>query len=422
MGYMMTALLSAASLQSDLQAIVDTVAKKYNCSVSLGIRMPNDVKYSAAGGLVSEGTYPVAAQTSDRYAWGSVTKTMTGAAIMKRVAAGELSLDSVAHTFVDAMLKSAKYPYDMSGLFSADKWSIPPEHQYDPKKVTIEQLLHMVSGVPDYDTDAYRHLQYTHASTGFSPLDILDYVHAPLMFQPGGPVPSGGSHHSSTNYCSVNFILLGLVLAEKTGASSWDAYDQGEILPLPLRERVHFASLTDLCGNVTAPVHGYDRQSYATSEGKQPFDVSSINCLAGWTAGNVIMDAQAAADWTFALYGPDEEVIPASAVQQMVNASLNGSYGLALFNFDKRWTNGTRATSYGHLGDTYGFTSIIAYFPSDKVGMAVATNLEQGQTMPSETVCLAINRVLDDIDGRLVPRKCVYASSSYYGGACQCEE
>ena len=106
----------------------------------------------------------------------------------------------------------------------------------------------------------------------------------------------------------------------------------------------------------------------------------------------------------------------------MVNASLNGSYGLALFNFDKRWTNGTRATSYGHLGDTYGFTSIIAYFPSDKVGMAVATNLEQGQSMPSETVCLAINRVLDDIDGRLVPRKCVYASSSYYGGACQCEE
>ena len=281
---LMTALLAAASLQSDLQAIVDSVAKKYKCSVSLGIRMPNDVKYSAAGGFVSEGTYPVAAQTSDRYAWGSVTKTMTGAAIMKRVSSGELSLDGVAHPFVDAMLKSANYPYDMSGLFSADKWSIPPEHQYDPKKVTIEQLLHMVSGVPDYDTDAYRHLQYTHASTGFSPLDILDYVHAPLMFQPGGPVPSGGSHHSNFNYCSVNFILLGLVLAERTGASSWDAYDQGEILPLALRERVHFASLTDLCGNVTAPVHGYDRQSYATSQGKHPFDVSSINCLAGWTA------------------------------------------------------------------------------------------------------------------------------------------
>jgi hypothetical protein len=33
---------------------------------------------------------------------------------------------------------------------------------------------------------------------------------------------------------------------------------------------------------------------------------------------------------------------------------------------------------------------------------------------------LALLRLEDD--GRLVPRKCVYASSSYYGGACQCEE
>jgi len=277
----------------------------------------------------------------------------------------------------------------------------------------------MVSGVPDYDTDAYRHLQYSHATTGFSPLDILDYVHGPLMFKPGGPIPSSGKHHMSTNYCSVNFILLGLVLAHRAGARSWDAYDQGEILPPALRQRVRFASLDDQC-NITSPVHGYDRQSYAARAG--PFDVSSINCLGGWTAGNVIMDAQAAADWSYALYGPESTVIPADAVQQMVNASVNGSYGLALFNFDNRWANGTRGAAYGHLGDTYGYTSTIAYFPAEKVAMSVATNLEMGQSMPSEVNCLAYNRILDAIDGRLVPRKCTYASQSYYGGRCECEQ
>ena len=39
------------SLQHDLQKIVDEVAAKYNCSVSLGVSMPNDMKLSAAGGL-----------------------------------------------------------------------------------------------------------------------------------------------------------------------------------------------------------------------------------------------------------------------------------------------------------------------------------------------------------------------------------
>ena len=54
--------------------------------------------------------------------------------------------------------------------------------------------------------------------------------------------------------------------------------------------------------------------------------------------------------------------------------------------------------------------------------MSVATNLEMGQSMPSEVNCLAYNRILDAIDGRLVPRKCTYASQSYYGGRCECEQ
>jgi len=406
----------ASNLVSDLQQIVDATAAKYNCSVSLGIRMPGDETYTVAGGIVvADGS--VAAKPTDKYAWGSVTKTITGAAILRRVADGHLGLDDNASTYIDPMLKAASYPYPtMKELFSADHWSIPPAVQYPASDVTIRHLLHMVSGIPDYDTDAYRHLQYTHAATGFSPLDIFDYVHGPLMFKPGGPIPSSGSHKSSTNYCSVNFILLGMVLANRAGAKSWDAYEQSEILPTALKWRIQFAGLDDLC-DLTAPVHGYDRQSYAAMSSGGAFDVSAINCLGGWTAGNVVMDAQAAADWTYALFGPDAEVIPADFVKAMVNFT---SYGLATFNFDGRYANGTRGVSHGHLGDTYGFTSTVAYFPAVNVSIAVATNLEEGQAMPSEVNCLAYNRLLDEIDGRSVPRQCQYATQSYYGGKCEC--
>jgi len=358
------------------------------------------------------------ATTADRYAWGSVTKTITGAGIMRLVADGKLSLDDPAHLHVNSMLAKAGYPYaSMEELFSPDRWSVPPSVLFNASAVTVRHLLSMTSGVPDYDTDAYRHLQYSHPTVGFSPFDILDYVHGPLMFKPGGPIPSpGGRHHhgSGMNYCSVNFILLGLVLANVAGSSSWAAYDQSSILPPILRKTIAFAGADTLC-SVTNPVHGIDRQSVAA-----PFDVSSINCLGGWTAGNVIMDAAAAANWTLALFGPDAEVLPASALKQML-PTPSQHYGLAMFNFDQRYANGTAGEAYGHLGDTYGFTSAITYFPYANVAMAVATNLEEGQGAPSEVHCLAYNRILDALQGVDPPRQCRYVSGSYYGGGCQCD-
>ena len=384
---MLAAVLScaiASALEADLQHIVDRIAARYNTSVSLAAQIGKSRPLAVAAGVTAPSSGRTAT-TSDRYAWGSVrhcisiprplgygttlatraqpltqssrdrhacsqvTKTITGAAIMRLVADGKLSLEDPAHIHVNPMLAKAGYPYaSMEELFSADRWSVPPPVLFNASAVTIRHLLSMTSGVPDYDTDAYRHLQYSHPTVGFSPLDILDYVHGPLMFKPGGPIPSPGGHHhhgSGMNYCSVNFILLGLVLANAAGSGSWAAYDQSSILPPTLRKTVTFAGADTQC-SITNPVHGIDRQSVAA-----PFDVSSINCLGGWTAGNVIMDATAAANWTMALFGPDAEVLPASALKQMLPTPAQ-HYGLAMFNFDQRYANGTAGEAYGHLGDT----------------------------------------------------------------------
>ena len=35
------------------------------------------------------------------------------------------------------MLKAADYPYNVSRLFAAYRWSLPPPHEYDAKDVTF---------------------------------------------------------------------------------------------------------------------------------------------------------------------------------------------------------------------------------------------------------------------------------------------
>ena len=85
--------IASAGLAADLRSITDQSAAKYNCSVSLAVRS-RALFVTAASGVVDG--KDKAARASDPYAWGSVTKTFTGAAIMKHVAEGRLSLDEAA--------------------------------------------------------------------------------------------------------------------------------------------------------------------------------------------------------------------------------------------------------------------------------------------------------------------------------------
>jgi CubicO group peptidase (beta-lactamase class C family) len=212
-------------------------------------------------------------------------------------------------------------------------------HQYSASNITIRHLLHMVSGVTDYDTNAFRHLQFAHPKVDFSPLDLLDYVHAPLMFPPGGTV------NMTLNYCSINYILLGLIAAHLDGVHDWRAWNQSAVLPRSV-SGVRFVS-NGTCGKYTAPLQAYDRTDV------QPIDVSSISCLGGWSAGNVVMSAPSAANWTYALYGAASEVLPPKTVAQMLpNRSKGDTYGLATFDFTGQYANGTNGVAHGHLGDT----------------------------------------------------------------------
>merc|ERR1719201_1448053 len=230
-------------------------------------------------------------EPDDRFAWGSVVKTFTGAGIMRLVSEGKLSLEDKAYKFVDPMLRRERYVYDtMRRLFGVKRWGHHSKNKkfFDPNNITIRQLLGMRSGVPDYDTDAYKHLQFKHPSIDFSPLEIFDFVHGPLEFLPG---------NASFSYCSVNFMLLGYVAAYFQNISTWRDLDQTTIFPSDVKPAVPGSRRGDgvvfadkgACLEYTR-VHGITTIPGVDATGSpsnESWDVSSTSCVAGWTAGNV---------------------------------------------------------------------------------------------------------------------------------------
>jgi len=409
-------------LEKQLQPLVEEAAQQRGSAYALGLVARQASLELVAGSVDTvNGTGGFPARVGARFVWGSVTKTFTGAGILQLVAAGKLNLDDRAELYVDPMLKLARAPYQsLQELFRTDRWAIPPAVEYNASEITVLHLLSMISGIRDFDTEAFRAFQYESPNLDVSPLQILDWVHGPLMFKPGGPVPTVGHKASSMNYCSVNFILLGYILAYFSGAESWRDYDQASVVPEGLSTRMVGLEFpkSGPCERATH-VHGYDQASvYA------PYDVSRISCLDGWTAGNAVMPALSAAEWTRALWGPDHEVVPRSLAQEMVHFPNGSFYGLA--TMDMTYMNGLSflgeyGQAVGHLGDTYGFNSIVTYFPKLDIGLAIATNHEDMmQQGPRALLCTAYNRALDVLLNQSI-RHCTYIGGSYWQSGCKCD-
>merc|ERR1711972_410859 len=111
------------------------------------------------------------------------------------------------------------------------------------------------------------------------------------------------------------------------------------------------------------------------------------------------MPALAAVEWTRALWGTSSEILPEDVAKQMVEFPNGSFYGLATMNMSYMTGLsflGEYGQAVGHLGDTYGFTSMVTYFPKLDVAFAIGTNHEDNlQAGPRALLCTAYNRALD---------------------------
>ena len=407
--------LDPAALTARLRAIATDRAKAYSCKIAIGVQTGSQSLSAASDGGAEE----------ELYVWGSVTKMLTGSGVLRAVERGMLKLDAPAAPHIDPMLAALGLG-SMTDLFGADASQITPHH-----------LGSMQSGVPDYDTakpwprppqDPFRAKVYAHPSKEWDPVDILNVswvATGQLDFRPG----------ERTSYSSTNFVLLGLLLAKVNGAAAWDKYDQLSALDaLPPSRRALYDNVKLAVHGAPAhwtTVHGYDRTSYngqnaSRLPGTDVFQVKGV--YGGWTASDVTARVADVARLAYDIFGRSgPRILQPASVQTMVphNGAHSFPYGFATFNLSRAWGASAGGPknyneAYGHLGATYGYQSIVLYFPAADLALSIASNIEtDDQIQPSDAACIAYNAVLAALQNKTEPT-CKFVQSGYYGGRCDC--
>lgn len=416
--------VAAALLPEQLTRALDDVAKKmsskYNCSISIAFKTASGEAVAARG--IADFSTQRQASTNDVYAWGSITKMLTAASILKLVSQGAFELDDPVPPLVNPIIARMAKSNPKQNFTSVEElWGS------NIKKTTVRQLLSMQSGVPDFDTatpqrggvstDSLRKELYRNPDHFYSPAELMNvpwvrgqWVNCKRKMWPVGP---------KFCYSSTNFMLLGLILASHTGAATPNAFDQASFLPKVLRGQMQFA----LKG---APVdygaaHGYDRTPYnmPVNQTNDHDDSAVDGVFAGWTASNIVANASVLANLAWEIYGPPSSIAKKPYIDQMI--PKNGIYGLGTFNLG--WLTGQHQSlgiGYGHLGATYGYQSLAGYFPDLKIAMSIASNIETfNQAQPSETFCHGYNAAVGILLGKNIT--CEFKTYSFYGGFCACE-
>jgi len=289
----------------------------------LGIWSPEKGTMVAAYGNADAATN-VAATVGDKGRIGSVTKSIVATLVLERVAAGKLSkTDTIRDVLPDI---AATYPL-IAG-------------------VTVDQLLTMTSGIPDY----------TEVPGGMDKI-ATDPTYAPTPDQLLATALTGATalgtegHYSNTNY-----ILLGLIL-EKLGGKPANQQVNDVLSGLGMTD----TSLPAPGDNtIPAPAStGYNHEGGVGSlKGTGVTDGPSVDNIStwGWTAGSTYSTVKDLSRWVGT--GLGSTLLPVDLAQARIAGAkpINGGahvYSEGLQDFGNGWI--------GHEGQAVGWETVAAY-------------------------------------------------------------
>jgi D-alanyl-D-alanine carboxypeptidase len=260
-------------------------------------------------------------RASDHMRIASVAKAFSGAAALTLVDRGLLSLRD---TIGDLL------PY------LPDAWA----------EVTLGQLLHHTSGLPDFSKSrAFQERVIAMPQVPLPPRKLLAFVkHKDLLFEPG----------TRFKYSNSDNVAVGLMVQEVTGQPYAQALNQLVSDPLHLGR-------TSLPRGAQMPrpfIHGYD-----VAPGQPPEDVSEVLAAGlAWASGGVVSTP---ADLDRFIRGYVGARLFDRAVQAKQLRLVQGhseppgpglnKAGMALFRYQTRC-----GTMYGHTGNTLGYTQFAA--------------------------------------------------------------
>jgi D-alanyl-D-alanine carboxypeptidase len=282
---------------------------------------------AAIGNAVADGA---AATIDDHNRIGSITKTFTATAVLQLIADGKLALDATVESVIP----------DTASMF-------PPT-----AAITVEQLLNMTSGLPDYaNTAGSAAAQAAQDPTKvWSPNDLIA---AALDAAPAQPPGTPG-------YSTTNYTILGLMIEQITGHSVEDA----------LTDVAHQAGLTNTAllpgdqNDLPDPSsHGYideaslDDLSSIGVDATAGTDVTDWSASWGGAGGGMYSTLDDLLTWTSTAMGTT--LLPTELGNQRLQLDTNlteeHTYGLGIMGLVQLpgWI--------GHSGQIFGWTALGLY-------------------------------------------------------------
>jgi D-alanyl-D-alanine carboxypeptidase len=267
----------------------------------------------------------VSATAQTVYRIGSITKQFTAAAVLQLIEQGRVSLD-------DSIGKHL--PTIPAG------W----------RAVSIRQLLNHTSGIPSY----------TSAGPRWATRMRLDLPHDSLI----GIIANDSMDFASGSqwrYNNTGYYLLGMLIERLTGRQYADVMREQLATPLRLRATMYCA---------TQPLIKWRAQGYQVGPGDKLINADPLSMTQPFSAGALCSTVGDLVAWQRAL-AAGRIVKPASYTAMITpEGAASGSrygYGLVMDSLGGH-------TRVQHGGGINGFNSMLQYYPSDTLSIAVLGN------------------------------------------------
>lgn len=260
----------------------------------------------------------------------SATKGFTGTALMQLVEAGKINLDDI----------TGKYLKDLP-----EAW----------RKITIKQLLSHTSGLPDIvDGDNGRMI-----AEGEDSIALVKVKKLPMRFQPG----------EKSEYNQTNYVLLGQIIERISDKPFSSFITAGQFTKAKLTQS-RFADSYDVIPGLTEVYsHNYNRNGLwkRSSELKRVFEEFAIITR---PAAGINSTATEMAQWLIALL--EGRLINQTSLHTMWTPVYHNDGSLAPRALG--WSVSAKGQHPAVWGSG-GMRAAIAYYPNEKVGVVILTNL-----------------------------------------------
>ncbi|MEM6754427.1 MAG: serine hydrolase domain-containing protein [Cyanobacteria bacterium P01_C01_bin.38] len=317
---------------SQLQTVLDKAVEDLDIpGVVMYISGPKGTWVGASG--YSDLESETLMKPNDRLALASVSKTFVAVAVLKLVEQGQLNLDESINNYLPKNIsRNIRYS----------------------DEITVRQLLNHTSGIVDYLDDNFAKI--TEGRSRSQPWKAREVIK--LIY--GEPQAKPGKKH---DYSNSNYILLELIVEEKTGKSLAEVIRKQILNPIDLKNT--FTELIE--NNSTSIVTGYsDRNEDGVLNSHK-----GLNEGNGLGDGGLISNAMDTAKFIDALVA-EKTLLSPQILKEMLTFIPTGEgdeYGLGIARFQT-----DAGEAIGHDGSSYGFVSLMLYYPDEKIAAVVLVN------------------------------------------------